>query len=141
MIPPVVTVHGLADARLALSLQAPLTLLSGPNAAAYAGPAWWRAVIGLATAEFGPVPDILDCGDNPAWAIEALRAGCTTLVLTPGPAWPDIAERAARQGATVLATRPPAFDPAGMRPRDARWHLAAWLRSANARPNEFGDET
>ena len=141
MILLAVTVHGIADARLALSIQAPLTLLSGPNAAAYAGPAWWRAVVALAIAEFGPVPDILDCGDNPAWAVEALRAGCTTLILAPGPAWHDVAERAARQGATLLAIRPPAFDPAGMRPRDARWHLAVWLRSANAAANMIGDET
>lgn len=138
---PAVTIHGLADARLALSIQTPLTLLSGPNAGVYAGAGWWRAVIALAAAEFGPAPDILDCGTNPAAAVEALRAHCTTLVLSPGPAWADVSERAARQGAIVLPTRPPAFDLAGYKPRDARWHLAAWLQSANSRLNEFGDGT
>lgn len=141
MNPPVVTIHGWTDAQLALSMQAPLTLLSGPNAGSYAGAPWWREVIARAAAAFGPVPDILDCGDNPAVAIEALRAGCRTLVLVSGPAWHDVAARAAGLGCVVLPVRPPSFDLAGFRPRDARWHLAAWLRSATPATNGDGDGT
>ncbi len=141
MIAPAVTIAGWADARLALSMQAPLTLLSAPNAGSFAGAPWWRAVIDLAVAAYGPVPDILDCGDNPAVAVEALRAGCTTLVLAPGPAWDDVAARAAAMGCVVLPARPPSFDLTGLRPRDARWHLAAWLRSANAATNTGGNGT
>ena len=135
MMPPAVVIHGLAHAQLALSMQVPLTLLSGCGAASYAGCGWWRALMRLVADEFGPMPNILDCGTNPARAIEALGAGCRTLVLAPGPAWADVAERANRQQATVLASRPTAFDLGGLRPRDARWHLAVWLRSANAAPN------
>lgn len=135
MMPPGVVIHGLDQARLALAMQSPLTLVSGPDAASYAGIAWWRALMRLIGDEHGPMPDVLDCGANPAQAVEALRAGCRTLVLAPGPAWVDVADRARRMGALLLGARPPAFDLAQLRPRDARYHLAAWLRSANAPAN------
>ena len=42
---PAVIVHGLGDARLALSVGLTVTLLSAPGAALYAGCGWWRALV------------------------------------------------------------------------------------------------
>ena len=131
--PPAVVIHGLHQAQQALSLGRPVTLLSGPNAAAYAGCGWWRALMALAGAEY----DILDCGASPGRVIEALSAGCLAMVLDPGPAFADVAERAARNGALVLPARPPALDLG--QPGAAR-HLAAWLGSANAPANTRATE-
>lgn len=143
MIPSAVVIHGLPQARLALDLQSPLTLVSAASAGARRD--WWQALMALVAAEYGPMPDILDCGANPAQAVEALRAGCRQIVLDPGPAphaiWSDVTARASVIGAVVHATRPPAFDLAGLRPRDARYHLAAWLRSANSEHNAQGNGT
>ena len=52
--PPAVIVHGLDDARAALAPGRPVTLLSAPGAALYAGCGWWRALVRLAQAEQGP---------------------------------------------------------------------------------------
>ncbi len=52
--PPAVIVHGLDDARAALAPGRPVTLLSAPGAALYAGCGWWRALVRLAQAERGP---------------------------------------------------------------------------------------
>jgi len=132
-LPPAVVVHGLADARLALeaALQAsrPVTLLSAPGAAGYAGCGWWRAMVeaarmGVPDAE---ATDVLDCLDQTGRAIEALRLGLRRLVLLPtAPAREDAAERAAVLGAVLFASRPPALDLAA--PGAAR-HLATWLAS------------
>ncbi|MBV9748152.1 MAG: hypothetical protein JO157_05000 [Acetobacteraceae bacterium] len=139
VLPPAVVVHGLADARLALAAGRPLTLLSAPGAAGYAGCGWWRAVIAAAHAETPGVspegepgriwaPDVLDCLNQTGRAIEALRYGLRRLVLLPGaPARDDVAARAEVLGATLLDARPPALDLA--RPGAAR-HLEAWLGSS-----------
>jgi hypothetical protein len=74
----------------------------------------------------GGNPDILDCGDAPGRAMEALRAGCRLLVLDPAvPAWSLVAARAATIGAELLAERPPALDLA--KPGALR-QLPAWLK-------------
>lgn len=122
-LPPAVVVHGLPHLRLVMAA-GPATLLSGPNAAAYAGCGWWRALMAHAPA----YPDILDCGDSPGRVLEALGIGCRRVVLVPCPAWDDVAERAVRQGAVVLPARPQALDLAAY---GAARHLAAWLGSAN----------
>ena len=124
--PPAVVVHGLADARAALRPGQPVTLLSAPGAALYAGCGWWRALVTRALAEVGhDAPDVLDCADAPGRAVEALRAGCLRLVLDPAvPAFASVVARAATMGAAVLPVRPPALDLA--RP-GARRRLDAWL--------------
>jgi hypothetical protein len=135
ILPPAVVVHGLADARLALAVGQPVTLLSAPGAAGYAGCGWWRAMIEAARAEVPGVspegesslwaPDVLDCLDQTGHAIEALRHGLRCLVLLPGaPARDDVAARAAALGAALLGARPPALDLA--RPGAAR-RITAWL--------------
>ena len=122
--PPAVVVHGLHHLRTATAPGLPVTLLSGPGAAIYAGCGWWRALMALGA---GDNPDILDCADAAGRAMEALRAGCRLLVLDPAvPAWALVESRAATVGAMLLATRPPALDLAA--PGAAR-RLDAWLRS------------
>jgi hypothetical protein len=123
--PPAVVIHGLPHLRLAVAPGRPVTLLSGPGAAIYAGCGWWRALIALGGEGH---PDILDCADAPGRAMEALRAGCKALVLDPAvPAWSLVASRAAVVGAVLLAVRPDALD---LAQRGAERRLAAWLESA-----------
>lgn len=129
VLPPAVMVHGLAQAQAALAPGRPVTLLSAPGAAIYAGVGWWRELVAQAAGGNPPPPDILDCADAPGRALEALRHGQRLLILRAAPAlFADIAERAARQGATVLAAAPPSLDLAG---RGAARRLAAWLGGDN----------
>lgn len=122
--PPAVVIHGLPHLRLAMAPGLPVTLLSGADAAIYAGCGWWRALVALAGRD---VADILDCGDAAGRAMEALRAGCGVLVLDPAlPSWTLVAARAASVGATVLTARPPALDLAR---RGAERRLLAWLQA------------
>ncbi len=126
VLPPAVVIHGLPHARLALRPGRPVTLLSAPGAASYAGVGWWRAVIAAAQAEFpeSNPPDVLDCADAPGRALEALSLGCRIIVLRLGPASADIAGRAAAQSAVLLNEPPTALDLGG---RGALRRLDAWL--------------
>jgi hypothetical protein len=128
-LPKAVVVHGHPHLLQAISLGRPVTLLSGPGAAIYAGCGWWRALMALGA---GNNPDILDCADAAGRAMEALRAGCRLLVLDPAlPAWPLVAARATAAGATLLAARPPSLDlgePGALR------HLQAWLEGDSTPP-------
>jgi hypothetical protein len=122
-LPPAVVVHGLDDARLALAPRRPVTLLSAPGAAVWAGVGWWRGLIMLAAQEHaGEICDVLDCGDAPGRAMAALRAGQRRLVLDP--ACPAFGRVAALAG-LVLARRPPALD---LGAHGAARRLEAWLR-------------
>lgn len=119
--PPAICIQSKGQAKLALAANRPVTLLSAPAAAVFAGPAWWRALIaGCATTQ----PDILDCADASGRALEAIALGCRIIVLAACPAWPGIAERAASAGSILLTTRPPSLDLAD--PAAAR-HIEAWL--------------
>ncbi len=119
--PPAIVVHSGEHARLALAAARPVTLLSAPAAAVYAGPAWWRSLVDLTgTTE----PDIVDCADAPGRALEALALGCRNVILLRCPAWPSVAERAAASGALLLSERPASLDLAD--PAVAR-RIAAWL--------------
>jgi hypothetical protein len=125
---PAVIVHGLGDARLALSAGLPVTLLSAPGAALYAGCGWWRAVVRQAGAEFPAVPvaDILDCGNGAGQALAALRIGQRHLVLSPdSPGWDAVAAIAAGHGGELLPQAPPALD---LAQRGAARRLHDWLR-------------
>jgi hypothetical protein len=129
---PAVIVHGLADARLALSVGLPVTLLSAPGAALYAGCGWWRALVRQARAAFPHVPaaDILDCGDGAGQALAALRIGQQRLVLTPGaPGWDAVAAIAAEHGCEVLSAPPRSLD---LNQRGATRRLHDWLRMRTA---------
>src|ERR1700689_1573431 len=83
---PAVIVHGLGDAVSALARGEPVTLLSAPGAALYAGCGWWLALVKAARAEDPDTkcPAILDCADGTGQAFAALRIGLTRLVLWPG---------------------------------------------------------
>lgn len=119
--PPAIVVHCGEHARLALAPGRPVTLLSAPAAAVYAGPAWWRALVDLAhTAQ----PDIIDCADAAGRALEALALGCRNVILLRCPAWSSVAERAAAAGALLLSERPASLDLAD--PAAGR-RIAAWL--------------
>ena len=125
---PAVVVHGRNDAGAALAPGLAVTLLSGPGAAGYAGCLWWRELVAQARAAHPgvPVAAILDCGDAPGRAMEALRVGQRALVLDPAcPAFATVRAIAASEGAVVLDARPPALDLAA---RGAMRHLEAWLR-------------
>ena len=108
----------------------PVLLLSAPGAASYAGCGWWRALIAAALARHPGVPaqDMLDCADAPGRALEALSVGCRLISLHPGPAWADIAERAALAGAHLLHAAPEALDLAR---RGSERRLAAWLAGSS----------
>jgi hypothetical protein len=126
-LPRAIVVHGLPHLRQATAPGLPVTLLSGPGAAIYAGCGWWRALMALGA---GGNPDILDCADAAGRAMEALRAGCRLLVLDPAlPAWPLVASRAAAVGGTLLPERPAALDLA--QPGAIR-HIRAWLEGDTA---------
>jgi hypothetical protein len=124
-LPPAVIVHGLKDARDALALGRPVTLLSAPGAVLFAGCLWWRGVI--AAACVADAIDVLDCADASGLALGALRSGVNRLVLwRDAPGWPDVAAIAAQQGGFVLAVAPQALD---MAHRAARHRLHAWLQA------------
>jgi hypothetical protein len=121
-IPPAIIIHNLAHARLALADGRPVTLLSAPGAAVYAGCLWWREL--LAEAAFDGTA-LLDCADAPGRALEALKLGLHGLVLRcPPAAFAVVAELAAAQGALLLADAPPALD---LGQYGAIRRLPAWL--------------
>ncbi len=125
--PPCVIVHEAAEACLALVAGRPVTLLSAPWAGVYGGARWWAGLVAAAARRSGcpEPPHILDCGDAPGRALEALRAGQRRLVLrAPAPVWREIAGRAASLGALLLEAPPDALD---LGTREGRFRLAAHL--------------
>jgi hypothetical protein len=105
----------------------PLTLLSAPGAAVFAGPGWWVALMDLARARYPALvaADLLDCGDAPGLALAALRLGQRALILDPAcPAFPAVAATAAGLHAQVVGVRPPALD---LAVHGAERRLDAWL--------------
>jgi hypothetical protein len=128
---PAIVVHGLDHARAALRPALPVTLLSAPGAAMWAGCGWWRALVEAARAEHPQTPcsDLLDCGDAPGRAMEALRIGLRGLVLDPAcPAFPAVAAAGSLLGATVLPQRPISLD---LAQPGADRQIAVWLRGDN----------
>ncbi len=134
---PAVVIHGLRDARAALAVGQPITLLSAAGAALYAGCGWWRALIEQAHAEYPAVPidNILDCADAPGLALSALRIGQRRIVLYPASSgWTSVALIATSLGSEVLTSRPPAID---MGDRTAARRLHDWLQVRTA-PGDSG---
>jgi len=68
---PAVVVHGLDEAVAALRPGLPVLLLSAPNAAAFMGCLWWRALVQAAqrACRDTEAADALDCGDAPGYAM------------------------------------------------------------------------
>ena len=123
--PPAVIIHGLADARVAVAPGRPVTLLSAPGAALYAGCLWWQSVV--AAVQRDGVADLLDCADGSGQAMAALRIGVCRLVLWPAaPGWDAVAEVAGTLGGCLLAEAPPALD---LAQRGNARRLEAWLAS------------
>ena len=129
-LPPAVIVHGRDDVRAALAPGLPVTLLSAPGAALYAGCGWWQALIRLARTEqpAATITDILDCADATGAAFAALRLGLRRLVLAPtAVGFAAAAAVAAAHGGVVLDAAPLALDLAA--PGAGR-ALPAWLAGA-----------
>jgi hypothetical protein len=134
---PAIVIHGLADARIVLSLGRPVTLLSATGAALFAGCGWWRALIVRACTEYPHIAfdDILDCADAPGLALGALRIGQRRIVLDPTVAgWPSVAAIAASLGGDLLTHRPDALD---MCYANASRRLHDWL-GAPSIPDDSG---
>ncbi len=123
-LPPAVIIHGLGDARLALDCKRPVTLLSAPAAALYAGCLWWFSLLQAAQAD-GPA--LLDCADAPGRAVEALRMGLRGIVLNCEPGlFSQVLALAEMHGALLLPGAPPALD---LAQRGADRRLAGWLNA------------
>jgi hypothetical protein len=100
----------------------PVLLLSAPGAGLYGGCLWWLKLI--EAAGFGGQA-LLDCGDAPGRAVEAIRARVSGVVLACEPElFAAVAAFGAAQGVLVLGERPPALDLGG---RGAERKLQAWL--------------
>lgn len=135
---PAVIVHGLADVRATLAFRRPVTLLSAPGAALFAGCLWWREAIAAGRAEYPDVEaiDVLDCADGSGQALGALRSGICRLVLwSRAPGWDGVAEIAERQGGFVLTRAPAALD---LAQRNANRRLSAWLVDPTAAAGDSG---
>lgn len=125
-LPPALIVHERPHLERALAAGQPVTLLSPPGFALYAGCLWWQAL--LADAGFAG-PSLLDCADAAGRAIEALRIGLPGIILDrAAPAFARVALIAAETGVILLDRAPPALD-LGERIADGR--LASWLDGAD----------
>lgn len=113
----VVIVHSLEHARAAVAAAAalgvPVTLLSAPGAAAYAGAGWFLKVVARALGEHPQVraAAVLDCGGAPGHALGALRQGLRAIRFTGPPATTARIAAIARQyGAVLYKGSGPALD-------------------------------
>ena len=124
-----------AAAALRLAGATPVLLLSAPGAAGFLGARGWRALVDLAR-EMAPaavVADALCCGDAPGLALNAIREGCSVVVLAgDSPTFAAVAAAAAERGVVVLPARPPALDLRGLdlRKPGGQAILARWLAAA-----------
>jgi len=109
----IVAVASLAEARAALeqgrAAGVGVTLFSPPGAAAYLGVGFFWALVEAARADVPgvEVEAVMDCGDDPGWALAALRTGFKAVVLGGHPgARRRVAAIAKALGARVLLQRP-----------------------------------
>jgi hypothetical protein len=126
---PAVIVNGRDDAIAALRAArgAPITLLSAPGSALFAGCLWWREIVREArdAVPDANATDILDCADASGLAVSALRLGQQAVVLSDqAPGYSSVLAIAQELGARVLPIAPPALD---LAERGAARHLEAWL--------------
>lgn len=130
IVHPAVIVHGETDANAALAPGLPVTLLSAPGAALYAGCLWWRALVAHARGCYPQTPaaDILDCADASGAALGALRHGVIHLILWPeAPGWAAVAAIATGLGGSVFDHAPRALD---LAEKNAMRRLHGWLRAS-----------
>lgn len=134
IVHPAVMVHGAADAKAALAFGLPVTLLSAPGAAGFAGCLWWREIVAAARAAHPgtAATDILDCADASGLAMGALRSGVCRLVLwSDAPGRNRVAAIAEQQGGFVLPRAPAALD---LAQHNAMRRLHTWLQASGV-PN------
>ena len=130
--PKAVTIHNLRQARAAVAAAAEtgraVCLVSAPDAAAYAGPGWFAAVIDEARRAHPAVSAaaILDCGDFAGYALAALRHGLAE-IRYDGPAFSAIDAIAAERGATVTRNRPESLDLGAIADDEAPAFCRQWL--------------
>ena len=112
-----IVVHSLVHARAALTAAAELgvalTLQSAPGAAAYLGAPVFRDMVDAAAAAFPEVTvtAVLDCGDAPGHALNALRHGIRTLrVDVTGAVRERLADIAGQCGAVLDDDAGPVLD-------------------------------
>ncbi|OYQ33654.1 hypothetical protein CHU95_14905 [Niveispirillum lacus] len=89
---PAVRVDGLEAGRMVLDIAQgrPVRLVSATGISGLAGAGWWAGLQEVWAAQApGPFQALLDCADLPGLVLSALRAGCTDIAFTPGPATPD----------------------------------------------------
>ena len=115
--PAYFTVHSLSHLRAAMKAGAvsgrPIVALSAPGASAFAGAGWFAALAEEGAAEYPEVAltAILDCRDRSGDVLAALKIGLSHVIFTGSTsAAKRLAEVAAQTGASVLTTRPEAFD-------------------------------
>lgn len=138
---PMIVIHNLAQARIALAAAAeigvPVTLASAPGAAACLGAAVFREMVAEAARQTPgvAVAALLDCGADPGLALNALRHGLKAIRLCAGPeATAAVADIAARMGAVVVSDpTPPALDLLDR--TDAPAACRAWLRTGHPTPD------
>ncbi len=113
-----IVVHGSGDALAAVAaageLDAPLTMISAPGAAAYAGPGWFLEIVtqSRAAAPGLTIAGLLDCADHAGHAMAALRAGAEAIIFTGDDRVAAKLSAIAREtSAVVIRARPSAFDP------------------------------
>ncbi|MEK7821345.1 MAG: hypothetical protein AAB543_09565 [Pseudomonadota bacterium] len=113
MTPSAFVVHDLEQAKAALKAARErglcVLLVSAKGAAATLGPAVWREMIAAAEkAEPGALAAaILDCGNDPGFALAALREGVKAIRVGARPeVRAKLADIAGQRGATLMADRP-----------------------------------
>lgn len=106
-------VQAIAAARAAADAGRPLLIRSAPGAAGYAGCGWFLAILAHArdSVPEADIEGLLDCGDDAAAAIEAMRAGTERIAFHGGERSRANVESIARAlGATVEAAAADAAD-------------------------------
>ena len=116
-LPRAIVIHSLAHAVTALKAAeeagTSITLLSPPDFALYGGAGFFNAIVRRARAKVPAAKSeaVLDCGNAPGVALEALRAGAEAVRFGGRPAVrKKIADIAAAHGAQLFTVRPQALD-------------------------------
>lgn len=133
-------VHNAAEAIAAARAAAaaadrPLTIVSPPGAALFAGPIWFKALTDTVRAEIEPtaaVTFLLDCADSPGAVLASIRARIEAVSFR-GNARALIRLAAIAKRAGVILQAPPAaaFDLSKCADSEA---LAAWFSSRSSSP-------
>ena len=138
-----IIVHDLDHARAALAAAAecgrPVTLLSPPGAAGYAGAPWFLRVVALAADEHPEAEwdAVLDCADRPGHVLAALRQGAMAVRFTGSKATAGkLAAIAESYGARLESGRTRALDLRGE--ADPQSACRSWLGTQGRRAGGGG---